>query len=165
MARVVQINVKARGPDDVGLPKLPVDQVRIDARGLEGDFNHYRHETLHDEAESAVLVMPDETIRAIDRDGWPVRRGDLGENLTTEGLPYDAMGPGRRLRIGDTVLEITRACDPCTNLYRLPYVGAARGPEFLRAMLGRRGWYARVVQGGVVHLGDEIDLVEDPTAR
>jgi MOSC domain-containing protein YiiM len=162
MARVLQINVKAAAPDPVGLPKRPIPAARIDARGVAGDFNHYRHDTLHDEADSAVLLMPRETIDALDREGWPVRPGDLGENLTTEGLPYDSMGPGRRLAVGEAVLEVTRACDPCTNLYALPYVGKEKGPAFVKTMVGRRGWYARVVRAGTVRVGDPIAPLEDP---
>ena len=162
MARVVQVNVKGALPDAIGLPKHSVAAARVDPPGVEGDFNHYRHDRLHDEPESAVLLMPRETLEAIDRDGWPVRPGDLGENLTTEGIAYEAMGPGRRLRVGEVVLEVTRACDPCTSLYELPYVGPQKGPEFLKSMHGRRGWYAKVLRPGTVHTGDPIELLEGP---
>jgi MOSC domain-containing protein YiiM len=162
MARVVQVNVKPRSPAEGGLAKHPVASASVDARGVEGDFNHYRHDELHDEADSAVLLMPRETIEALDREGWPVRPGDLGENLTTEGVAYAAMGPGRRLQVGEIVLEVTRACDPCTNLYKLPYVGPQKGPAFLKVMLGRRGWYAKVLRPGTVHPGDAIELLEGP---
>jgi MOSC domain-containing protein YiiM len=156
MARVLQLNVKARGEGAIGLPKRPVPAVHIAVAGVEGDFNHYRHDTLADEADSAVLLMPKETIDAIDRDGWPVRPGDLGENVTTEGIAYEAMAPGRRLQIGEAIVEVTRACDPCTNLYQLPYVGAAKGPAFLKTMHGRRGWYAKVLRPGAARTGDAI---------
>lgn len=51
---------------------------------------------------------------------------------------------------------ITRPCDPCSNLYLLPYVGERRGPEFMKTMLQRRGWYARVLTPGRVRRGDPI---------
>jgi MOSC domain-containing protein YiiM len=108
-----------------------------------------------------VLVLPVETIEALNRDGWPVRPGDLGENVTTQGVPYDELRPGRRFRVGTALVEISKACDPCTNLYLLPYVGDARGPAFLKAMLGRRGWYARVVRAGRVHRGDVVAEVPE----
>jgi MOSC domain-containing protein YiiM len=56
------------------------------------------------------------------------------------------------------VLEVTKPCDPCTVLFTLPYVGAKRGPEFLRTMLGRRGWFARVLQGGTVRAGAPVEV-------
>jgi MOSC domain-containing protein YiiM len=53
---------------------------------------------------------------------------------------------------------VSKACDPCTVLYNLPYVGVERGPEFLRVMMGRRGWYARVLQGGMVSKDTPIEV-------
>jgi MOSC domain-containing protein YiiM len=41
----------------------------------------------------------------------------------------------------------------------LPYTGASKGPDFVRIMLGRRGWYARVRKGGKVRRGDPIEEV------
>ena len=49
------------------------------------------------------------------------------------------MPPGMRLRIGDVEIEITKACDPCRTLARLPYVGPEKLPAFLQTMMGRRG--------------------------
>jgi MOSC domain-containing protein YiiM len=62
------------------------------------------------------------------------------------------------LRLGDVVLEVTKACDPCTILFTLPYVGKERGPGFLRVMHGRRGWYARVLQGGTIGVETQIEV-------
>jgi MOSC domain-containing protein YiiM len=60
------------------------------------------------------------------------------------------------------VLEVTRPCDPCDELYTLSYVGTARGPAFLRTLAGRRGWYARVLTGGVVRLDTPVELIAKP---
>jgi MOSC domain-containing protein YiiM len=59
---------------------------------------------------------------------------------------------------------VSKACDPCTILYNLPYVGVERGPEFLRVMQGRRGWYARVLQGGTVRSNTPIEVTEPQEA-
>ena len=40
----------------------------------------------------------------------------------------------------------------------LPYVGVERGPEFLQIMLGRRGWFARVLHGGTVRTNTPIEV-------
>jgi MOSC domain-containing protein YiiM len=159
MGRLVQINVKAATGEEAGLPKRSVPAAGVGPGGVEGDFNRYRHDQLADDPNSAVSVMTSETIRALDREGWPVRAGDLGENLTTEGIDYASMGPGRRIRVGEVEIEVTRACEPCTNLYRLPYVGIERGPKFLKTMLDRRGWYAKVTKPGTVRVGDSVELL------
>lgn len=154
---VYQLNVKAKTPGSRGLPKTPVSSVRILKNGLEGDYNVYRHDILSDDPDSAVLLMPLETINELNNEGWPIKPGDIGENITTNGIPYFQMSPGKTLRIGsEVVIQISRACDPCSNLYLLPYVGDKKGPSFLKVMLGRRGWYARVIQEGTVRKGDEI---------
>ncbi len=91
-------------------------------------------------------------------EGWPVQPGDLGENLTLAGLSYDGLTPGTVLRLGEVRLQVSKACDPCTVLFTLPYVGVERGPEFLRVMNGRRGWYARVLHGGLVRSGSPVEV-------
>ena len=159
MPKVRAIHIKPQVPGQHGLPKRPVERARIKHSGLEGDFNRYRHEELHDEPDSAVLMLSSETIAQLNAEGWPVRQGDLGENILTEGLPEEAFGPGRRFRVGHAALEITRPCDPCRNLFELPYVGERKGPEFLRVMLHRRGWYARVLEEGNVQTNDPIEPV------
>ena len=154
---VHQINVKAQTKGEHGLPKKPVDSVHVSKAGLTGDYNLYRQETLHGDPDSAVLIIPLETILKLNAEGWPVKIGDLGENFTTTGIPYGRFAPGKAFRIGGTVIEVSRACDPCKNLHLLPYVGSSKGPTFVKTMLGRRGWYARVRKEGLVRKGDTIE--------
>lgn len=159
---VRRLGAKPRTPDEHGLPKPELEEARILFAGVEGDYNLYRQTKRSGDPEMAILLLPEETISRINADGWPVRPGDLGENILTSGIPYDAMRPRARIRVGSAVLESAKPCEPCDNLYLLPYVGAARGPAFLRAMLGRRGWFARVVAEGRVRRGDPV--VVDPSA-
>jgi MOSC domain-containing protein YiiM len=158
--RVLELHRKPEVPGEHGLPKPSVPEAYVARSGLAGDFNRYRHEEKKDEPAMALLIMPRETLVELEREGWPVRPGDLGENLTTEGIAYGEFMPGRRFRAGEAVFEVTKACTPCDNLYLLPYVGSSRGPEFLKVMLDRRGWYARVVREGWVHAGDRLEAVE-----
>ncbi len=154
---VHQINIKPKTSGEHGLPKNPVDSVKVTRAGLAGDFNLFRQERLGGDPDSAVLLMPLETILELNAEGWSVRAGDLGENFTTAGIPYDGFSPGKAFRLGDAVVEVSRACDPCKNLYLLPYIGEANGPNFVKVMHGRRGWYARVRTEGTVRRGDAIE--------
>jgi MOSC domain-containing protein YiiM len=88
--------------------------------------------------------------------------GVLGENLTVAGLPAGSLGAGAQVRVEDVVLEVSKACDPCTILYGLPYVGMERGGTFLHAVRGRRGWFARVVRGGTVRVGMQVIVLSGP---
>lgn len=160
--KIYQINVKPRTPGQRGLPKLPVESVMVTYRGLEGDFNNYRYEERHDDPDMALLVMPLETIKQLNEEGWPIQPGDIGENITTLGIPYSSFVSGKRYGLGEAEIQISRRCDPCSNLYLLPYVGQANGPRFLKTMLDRRGWYARVLQEGAIRKGDSIHELDSP---
>ncbi len=158
---VHQLSLRPETPGQHGLPKSPVERARITLAGLDGDFNRYRHEKKHDDPDMAILLYPLETIRQLNDEGWPVRACDLGENITTTGIPYDAFRPGHRVAIAAGIeLQVSKACEPCTNLYLLPYVGPEKGPRFLKATLRRRGWYARVLQEGLARTGDGVRLLD-----
>jgi len=157
---VRRIGAKPRTPHEHGLPKPEVLEASFRRSGVEGDYNVYRETERAGDPEMAVLLIPEETLSDLNRDGWPVRPGDLGENLTTAGIPYEAFQPSTRVRVGEAELQTSKPCTPCTNLYLLPYVGAARGPAFLKATLGRRGWYARVLEEGIVRRGDPVRLFD-----
>lgn len=163
--RVFQINVKSHTPGERGIPKHAVASARITLKGVEGDFNNYRQEEREGTSAMAVLLIPLETIQALNQEGWPVQLGDLGENFTTQGIPYEAFAVGTRWRIGATVeLEISEPCTACGNLSVLSYVGSAKKSSFVKTLtwkegardMNRRGWYARVLQAGVVHRLDPI---------
>lgn len=149
---VLQVNAKPRAEGHPGLPKQARSSLRITVAGAEGDYNHYRAKSLDNDLAQAILLVTEEVLHALNAEGWPARPGDLGENLTVR-LPEGLLRPGSRVEIGAVVLEVSLACDPCDELYTLPFVGRERGPEFLRTMKGRRGWYARVLAGGEVRPG------------
>lgn len=148
--RIVQLNRKPKEGRSRGLPKRSVPELIVGADGIEGDFNRWRTEEADGDPDQAVLLLSDEILADLRAEGWPVERGELGENLTLAGLPADALQPGARVHLGEVVLEVSKACDPCTILFSLPYVGVERGPAFLRALAGRRGWFARVLRGGTI---------------
>ncbi len=155
---VLRTSIKPRMPGECGLPKRAVAKLDLTEAGAAGDYNHYRTRELPGDRDQAVLLLTDEVMRQLKAEGWPVEPGDLGENLSLTGIAESSLGPGVRLGVGDALLEISHACDPCTELYVLPYVGKERGPAFLRALHGRRGWYARVLRPGVVEAGMALEV-------
>jgi len=158
---VQQINVKPQTPGEHGLPKKPVGSAFVSFAGVQGDFNLYRHEKRKDDPNWGLLIMPIETIKELNAEGWPIKAGDLGENFTTSGIPYSDFAVGKVFAIGDVRFRVSMACDPCDNLWLLPYVGREKGPAFLKTMLHRRGWYARVLREGTVRTGDRISESSD----
>jgi len=157
---VAGVSAKPKDGDEPGLPKQPVASLSLTAAGASGDYNRYRTRKLKGDPDSAVLLLTEDILLALRGEGWPVGAGDLGENVLLTGIANDALEPGRRLRLGAALVEVTRACEPCSELYGLPYVGADRGPQFLRTLQGRRGWYARVLGEGPVAPGDPVRLID-----
>ena len=157
---IYQLNVKPETPGQHGLPKQPVEEARVMVAGLQGDFNRYRTDKKGGSLDRAVLVLPWETLQGLQQEGWPVQPGDIGENITTNGVFYEALQLGQRYRLGTSaVVQIAEICNPCVNLALLDYVGQDRVTEFMRTLKGRRGWYAQVLEEGTVRRGDSIEQV------
>ena len=157
--RVRSLHRKPEKAGEHGLPKPSVPELWVSPSGVRDDFNRYRHEDLYDAPDQALLLMPVETIRALNAEGWPIHEGDIGENVTIEGLSYDGFHPGQRYRVGQAIVEVSKPCTPCSNLYLLPYVGREKGPGFVKTMIDRRGWFAKVVQEGRIQPGDVVERI------
>jgi len=85
-------------------------------------------------------------------DSVSVEPGAIRENLTVEGDDVQQWPIGQRLRVGEAVFEVTMVCDPCRKMDELR--------QGLRAELdNKRGMLARVVEGGEVAVGDEVELL------
>jgi MOSC domain-containing protein YiiM len=81
----------------------------------------------------------------------------LRRNIVVSGIPLIAL-KGRRFRIGEVLLEGTDACDPCSRME------AALGPGGFNAMRGHGGLCARILEGGVLHMGDTLEVLPDAEA-
>jgi MOSC domain-containing protein YiiM len=91
--------------------------------------------------------------------GRPLQHGELGENLTTEGIPVNDALVGERWAIGTTVLEVSEPRVPCWRLgVRMNDKLFPR--RFTEAL--RPGAYLRILVEGDVGAGDEIQVIERP---
>jgi len=59
-----------------------VSQLKITPNGVEGDFNRWRTEEANGDPDQAVLLLTQEILADLRKEGWPVQAGELGENLT-----------------------------------------------------------------------------------
>lgn len=94
-----------------------------------------------------VLLMDAETLEKLG-----LAPGTTKENITTRGINFQTLAIGQRLRAGESLLEITDACHPCSRMDDIR-MGLQ---EELR---GQRGWLCRVVSGGMIRPGDTIEII------
>lgn len=140
-----------------GVPKLPVVEARVTADGMEGD--RQRNLKYHGGPDRALCLYSAERIEALRTDGHPIAPGTTGENVTIAGLDWSRVVPGVRLRLGELVVEATSYADPCRTI-RGSFVGGRSG------RIGQRKWpgwsrvYARVLVGGVLRVGDVVEVAD-----
>ena len=156
---ILQINRKPRKKGEAGLPKISIEKAKVTSQGIEGDFNRYRTLRKNSDPDMALLILSDDIINQLNREGWPVLPGDLGENLTLTNIDYSSILPGQNYKIGNIQIMISFICDPCSYLEVLPYVGEIKLIDFIKTLKNRRGWYARVVRGGQIFAGDLVKII------
>jgi MOSC domain-containing protein YiiM len=104
-----------------------------------------------------VTIMNARTIALIAREEarWPL----AGDNLIVDlDLSHDNLPPGTRLSVGSALLEITdvphKGCKKFVERFGVDAARFVNGREGLRLHL--RGIYARIVEPGVVVVGDAV---------
>lgn len=98
-----------------------------------------------------VSLLPKEKIDEFKSRGANVSFGDFGENIVTQGIDYSALQPGAVLVCGEVILQLTqkgKECHAHCEIYK--QVGDCIMP--------REGVFARVLKGGQVTAGDEIEV-------
>ena len=124
---------------------IPEGRFKVDW-GLEGDAHagHWHRQ---------VSLLGLESIEDFRRRGGNVEFGAFGENLVVDGFIFSKLPVGTLLRCGDVLLEITqigKACHSHCAVYEA--VGDCIMP--------REGVFAKVLEGGVIHPGDEMVEVD-----
>lgn len=170
----------------------------VSSAGIGGDYNHYRTAALSGTPDRAVSILTQDVVELLRQEGtYPTGDGDLGENISVDGVSFEYFQVGQRYQFtsgskpgGESadgvlltvaaavaaaavgaeavVVEITEPIVPCANLCKLPFINDEtlsprdriyRCQAFIER-LGRadgfRGWYARVVQGGTIKIGDVV---------
>ncbi len=140
-----------------GIDKQAVEgPVRLARLNLAGDSQGDRKN--HGGQYQAVYCYPREHYafwaNQLERDDFAF--GQFGENFTTQGLLETAVCVGDVFRVGAAVIQITQPRVPCYKLAnKLDVPGFDR--TFLRA--NRSGFYAQVLEEGMVQAGDSIALI------
>jgi MOSC domain-containing protein YiiM len=140
-----------------GVPKRRVDGATVSRLGLlNDDQDDKKH---HGGPERAICVYSLERIYALQAEGHPIDVGTVGENVTLEGIDWDTVVPGVRIKLGEeVVLEVASFTSPCKTIKQSFTDG-----EFVRiSQKLHPGWsrvYARVVTEGEIRFGDHVEVI------
>jgi MOSC domain-containing protein YiiM len=148
--------------------KLNVPAIRlVTGLGVEGDAHlgekvqHLYHARKNPHAPNLrqVHLMHEELFDELRANGFDVRPGAIGENVTTRGLDLLALPTGARLRLGGgAVIEVTGLRNPCRQIdaFQHGLTAAVLGRDGEGRLIRKAGVMAIVISGGVVRAGDTV---------
>ncbi len=132
-----------------GTPKKPVSEASlIEGLGIKGDAHA-------GPGDRQVSLLAIESYRRFEEKGLGkicLKHGSFGENIITEGIELHKLEIGKRMRIGDVLLEVSKIGKEChapCNIART--VGDCIMP--------REGIFATVVKGGIIKQGNIIRMI------
>lgn len=137
-----------------GEPRSRESVDAVAGRGLRGD-RYFDGDGLYNERDdlepSDVTLIEAEALEAAAEEyGVDLAPGAHRRNVTTRGVALNHL-VGRRFRVGEAVLEGTGLCEPCGYMQSL-----ADQPDAAAALTHRGGLDARIVESGVISVGDDV---------
>ncbi len=100
-----------------------------------------------------VSLISHEKIIAFNERGADVFDGAFGENLIVSGIDFRNLPVGTKLKCENVVMEITQIGKECHSHCQIYYkVGECIMPT--------EGVFARVLVGGVIKIGDIMEILE-----
>jgi len=131
-----------------GERKTQVDQVELrQEHGIIGDAHA-------GDWHRQISLLAIESIAKMQAMGLDVDSGDFAENLTTKGIDLVTLPIGTRLKVGETLLEVTQIGKECHNRCAI-YEQAGD------CVMPKEGIFARVIEGGIIKPEDEVTRLGD----
>ncbi len=129
--------------------------------GFEDDEQYDKR--YHGGENKAVLFFSLETYKKIEKilninleykDSTP-----LGENILVSDICEDDICVGDILKLGEAIVQVTQPREPCNKLSI-----NSGNKNMLKTIYqnGYTGWYAKVLQEGIVKQNDNLELLESP---
>jgi MOSC domain-containing protein YiiM len=125
----------------------------IEGCGIEGDryCEGTGFWTPYGDVCEVTLISGEDLDYIEDELGIHVRNGEHRRNIITRGIRLDDLRR-KKFRVGETVLEYDRPRPPCRHVQDLSE------PGMTRALRGRGGICARVVEAGRIRARDAIEV-------
>ena len=141
--KVLSINISEKK----GTPKTKINPgVLIEDFGFEGDAHagkwHRQVSLLAKESIDKSKGLPSEGLC----------HGVFAENITTEGIELYTIPVGTKLKVGECIIEISQIGKEC-------HEGCAIQKLVGKCVMPREGIFARVIKGGKVFEGDDIEVL------
>lgn len=105
-----------------------------------------------------VSLLSADKVRQFNEKGAGVEPGAFGENLVVEGFDFRALPVGTLLRCGPVLLEITQIGKECHSHCEI-------FKKMGDCIMPREGVFARVLEPGIICVGDEMTLQLRTTPR
>ena len=121
----------------------------IEEYGLEGDA--------HAGSERQVSLLSADEVQAFrerSKGAVELPPGIFGENLLVEGFDFKSYPVGTRFRCGEVLLELTQIGKRC-------HTGCEIMQRTGECIMPKEGVFARVVNGGVIACGDDLEIVTE----
>ncbi|MFO7766814.1 MAG: MOSC domain-containing protein [Pelovirga sp.] len=129
-----------------GERKTPVASVQLrENHGIVGDAHA-------GDWHRQVSLLAKESIDKMRTMGLDVDNGDFAENITTYGVNLPSLAIGTRLRIGETLLEITQIGKECHTRCAIYHQAGD-------CVMPKEGIFAKVLSGGEVSPGNALQVL------
>jgi MOSC domain-containing protein YiiM len=139
MAQVVAVCISEKK----GERKTPVSSVAArENHGIAGDAHAGG-------GHRQVSLLAEESIEKMRVLGLNVTAGDFAENITTRGIALVSLPVGSRIRVGESLLEVTQIGKECHTRCAIFYQAGD-------CVMPKEGIFARVITGGTIRPGDEV---------
>jgi MOSC domain-containing protein YiiM len=145
MAKVIAVCTSEKK----GTTKTPVPEITVQENyGVAGDA--HADCTTHRQ----VSLLAEESIDKMRGKGLELNYGDFAENITTKGIDLLSLPIGTRLNVGkEVILEMTQIGKEC-------HADCAIRQQIGDCIMPREGIFAKVIRGGKVKAGDNIEAVK-----
>lgn len=142
MAKVRSINKS----EIKGVVKTPQEEgLFIEDFGLEADAHAGKWHR-------QVSLLAEESIDKMKKAIPNLKEGDFAENITTEGIVLYELAVGTRLKIGQSIQEVSQIGKKC-------HKGCAIKEKVGECIMPNEGIFTVVIKGGLVKVGDEIEII------
>lgn len=99
-----------------------------------------------------ISLLADESIDTIRQSGMELTPGAFAENIITEGIALKNLLVGTKLKIGNTLLEVTQIGKECHNDCEIKRTAG-------KCVMPTEGIFAIVLSDGIIRPGDMIEIV------